>query len=71
MAAVSRRRTVHGHARVKLTGGTYRPTIAPPTPAPGQVACPVCRRPVRLTSAGYLRGHTDLFGHHCYNRRSA
>ena len=39
-----------------------------PQPQLGQLPCPTCRRPVTLTSRGYLRKHRDLFGHPCYQR---
>lgn len=68
MRQTSNRRTQREHA-IAIRGHHSRPYQAPPAPGPGQVACPVCRKPVTPLASGFLRQHADLFGLKCYNRR--
>lgn len=57
-----------GHGTVVGAGGHVRTVRVPPPLADDQKRCPVCRQACSVTSRGYLRKHTDLFGKACGNK---
>lgn len=67
MTALHRR---HTKVRLRGTGSAVRTSQRGPACKPGQIRCPVCRKPVTPLENEALRFHRDLFGHPCYNRKA-